>query len=145
MANEPDLRQGATDAETNGWVTYLQQLLADLYTGAIDGIFGPITDGAVRAYQQQHQLLVDGWVGPITWGSLTGEQGGDSGGGGGGEDAVPQDLVTAGAPANFSEWTEEQKAEFFKYSPKEGSPQGEQDEVAVAEISTDSDDGSQTA
>jgi hypothetical protein len=27
MANEPDLRRGATDAETNGWVTYLQQQL----------------------------------------------------------------------------------------------------------------------
>ena len=143
MADEPDLRQGATDAETNGWVTYLQQLLAELYTGAIDGIFGPITDGAVRAYQQAHGLVVDGWVGPVTWGSLTGQQGGGGGGGGGG-DAVPQDLVDAGAPADFSQWTEEQKAEFFKYSPKEGSPEGESDEVAVNEIAG-SDDGSQTA
>jgi peptidoglycan hydrolase-like protein with peptidoglycan-binding domain len=141
MADEPDLRQGSTDAETNGWVTYLQQLLGDLYTGAIDGIFGPITDAAVREYQQKHELVVDGWVGPITWASLTGQQG-DSGGG---EGDVPQDLVSAGAPANFSAWTEEQKAEFFKYAPNEGSPQGESDEVAVAEITTDSEDGGQLA
>jgi hypothetical protein len=144
MANEPDLRQGATDAETNGWVTYLQQLLGHLYTGAVDGIFGPITDRAVREYQQQHQLVVDGWVGPITWGSLTGQQG-DGGDGSAGQDGVPQDLVAAGAPANFSQWTEEQKAEFFKYAPKEGTAQGESDEVTVAEIPTDSEEEGRTA
>lgn len=80
MANEPDLRQGATDEETGGYVTYLQQLLGDYYTGQIDGIFGPITDDAVRRYQQDKGLTVDGWVGPITWGVLTGESGGDQGG-----------------------------------------------------------------
>lgn len=79
MANEPDLRQGATDDETGGYVTYLQQLLGEYYTGQIDGIFGPITDDAVRRYQQDKGLTVDGWVGPITWGSLTGESGGGDG------------------------------------------------------------------
>jgi peptidoglycan hydrolase-like protein with peptidoglycan-binding domain len=80
VANEPDLRQGATDEETGGYVTYLQQLLADYYTGQVDGIFGPITDAAVRQYQQDKGLTVDGWVGPITWGVLTGESGGGEGG-----------------------------------------------------------------
>lgn len=80
MANEPDLRQGATDADTGGYVTYLQQLLGDYYTGTVDGIFGPITDEAVRRYQQDNGLTVDGWVGPITWGVLTGESGGQAGG-----------------------------------------------------------------
>jgi peptidoglycan hydrolase-like protein with peptidoglycan-binding domain len=32
-----------------------------------DGIFGPITERAVRAYQKRHDLQVDGIVGPKTW------------------------------------------------------------------------------
>jgi len=32
-----------------------------------DGIFGPITEGAVRAFQQSRRLQVDGIVGNQTW------------------------------------------------------------------------------
>ena len=37
---------------------------------AVDGIFGPLTDTAVRAYQQRASVAVDGIVGPETWQAL---------------------------------------------------------------------------
>jgi peptidoglycan hydrolase-like protein with peptidoglycan-binding domain len=52
-------------------VQTLQYLLrARGHTVTVDGIFGPATNAAVRAFQQQKGLTVDGIVGPHTWSAL---------------------------------------------------------------------------
>ncbi|MFJ1972909.1 peptidoglycan-binding protein [Streptomyces sp. NPDC087903] len=40
--------------------------------GAIDGMFGPLTMGAVERFQKRARLQVDGIVGPRTWKALRG-------------------------------------------------------------------------
>jgi peptidoglycan hydrolase-like protein with peptidoglycan-binding domain len=63
----PLVRKG----DQNHPVKTLQYLLrARGHTVTVDGIFGPKTDAAVRAFQQQKGLAVDGIVGPNTWGAL---------------------------------------------------------------------------
>lgn len=61
----PELGNGCTGGE----VSALQQALqkAGLYTGPIDGQFGPNTEAGVRAYQTQRGVTVDGVVGDQTW------------------------------------------------------------------------------
>ncbi|WP_344009314.1 peptidoglycan-binding protein [Streptomyces thermospinosisporus] len=38
--------------------------------GDIDGIYGPLTERAVKRLQKKYDLVVDGIVGPHTWGAL---------------------------------------------------------------------------
>ena len=52
-------------------VRTLQQLLrARNHPVAVDGIFGPNTEAAVKAFQQSKGLAADGIVGPQTWPKL---------------------------------------------------------------------------
>src|SRR5204863_9226603 len=52
-------------------VRTLQYLLrARGHAVVVDGIFGPSTEAAVRAFQQEKHLAVDGIVGPNTWSAL---------------------------------------------------------------------------
>jgi peptidoglycan hydrolase-like protein with peptidoglycan-binding domain len=52
-------------------VQTLQYLLrARGHNVTVDGIFGPVTAAAVRAFQQQEGLAIDGIVGPATWSAL---------------------------------------------------------------------------
>ncbi|MCL2350996.1 MAG: peptidoglycan-binding protein, partial [Firmicutes bacterium] len=55
-------------------VVELQTLLASrgFSPGPADGIFGPLTQNAVLAFQRANGLAADGIVGPITWGVLLG-------------------------------------------------------------------------
>ncbi|GAA3820549.1 hypothetical protein GCM10022403_062460 [Streptomyces coacervatus] len=45
---------------------------AGISPGGIDGMFGPLTQGAVKRIQQRAGLEVDGLVGPRTWKALRG-------------------------------------------------------------------------
>ncbi|MDT0269610.1 peptidoglycan-binding protein [Streptomyces sp. DSM 44915] len=62
------LRQGSSGAA----VSRLQRALTAALgrTVSADGQFGPLTDQAVREYQDSRGLGVDGQVGPLTWGAL---------------------------------------------------------------------------
>jgi peptidoglycan hydrolase-like protein with peptidoglycan-binding domain len=52
-------------------VRTLQDLLrARGHAVTVDGVFGPATEAAVRAFQQERHLAVDGVVGPLTWAAL---------------------------------------------------------------------------
>jgi Putative peptidoglycan binding domain len=64
----PVLRRGSTGAA----VRCLQATLND-WGGArltVDGVFGPVTEGAVIRFQKAHGLVVDGVVGNQTWTAL---------------------------------------------------------------------------
>lgn len=65
----PLLREGARSS----YVRFLQNLLQSKFipTGNIDGIFGSQTLNAVRSFQQENNLTVDGIVGDNTWNALT--------------------------------------------------------------------------
>ena len=63
----PIVEQGDRDHP----VRTLQHLLrARGKTVTVDGVFGPKTDAAVRAFQKDKNLTQDGDVGPLTWAAL---------------------------------------------------------------------------
>jgi peptidoglycan hydrolase-like protein with peptidoglycan-binding domain len=62
---EPLLKKGSTGEA----VRQLQQALTDLgyHPGAADGQFGGKTEAAVKKFQGDREITVDGIVGDITW------------------------------------------------------------------------------
>lgn len=74
LQHRPVLRLGSSDhGEPTGPVHILQQLLGKHdWPLKVDGEFGPLTDAAVRLFQKDRKLVVDGRVGPKTWNELGG-------------------------------------------------------------------------
>lgn len=101
VPQEVEAQQVVTLGDRGGYVWELQGRLQFLgfYHGKIDGIFGQATYWAVRNFQHQFGIKVDGVVGPQTkeklwratrnWKGSTGQQApGPAGGGGGGKSAA---------------------------------------------------------
>lgn len=67
------LRQGSTGSEVR-LAQYLLRVISVYYQQVppieIDGIFGPATENAVRAFQRMQGLSADGIIGPLTWEAL---------------------------------------------------------------------------
>jgi peptidoglycan hydrolase-like protein with peptidoglycan-binding domain len=67
----PTLARGATDRSVTGLQQGLKKYSptpgAPTDPGAIDGYFGPKVEAAVRAYQGDRGVVVDGIVGDKTW------------------------------------------------------------------------------
>ena len=67
------LRNGSRGEEVRLIQTYLNAIrrnVPSIPQLAVDGIFGPNTENAVRAFQRHFGLSADGIVGPITWAEL---------------------------------------------------------------------------
>ncbi len=65
MAN-PVLKRGSKGERVLGLQSGLKQELG-YNVGAIDGVFGPSTENAVKEFQKERGLVADGIVGQNTW------------------------------------------------------------------------------
>ena len=65
------VRKGSKGDAVKEMQSLLQRLGYDLGPCGVDGDFGRMTEKAVKAFQQDHGLKVDGIVGPKTWMALT--------------------------------------------------------------------------
>lgn len=68
----PILKKGAKGEQVKALQALLIGYGYDCGPEGVDGSFGSSTDKAVRKYQKDHGLEVDGSVGPATWKSLLG-------------------------------------------------------------------------
>jgi peptidoglycan hydrolase-like protein with peptidoglycan-binding domain len=70
--SQPTIQEGSQGPVVR-WAQYLL-VRRTLSYSQIDGVFGPVTKTAVEEFQQSSGLVVDGVVGPATWGALGGDR-----------------------------------------------------------------------
>src|SRR5262249_42107188 len=58
------LRRGCEGEDVRRWQHF--RLGQELLEGSVDGVFGPLTEKATKAFQRKRKLTVDGMVGPQT-------------------------------------------------------------------------------
>ena len=68
------LRRGSKGDDVRECQGILARLGYDLGKCGVDGDFGKCTEAAVRKYQKERGLTVDGIVGPMTWAALIKEE-----------------------------------------------------------------------
>ena len=69
-ANHRQISQGSSGTDVSTMQTYLIHMGYHCGDRGVDGIFGSATKAAVRAFQADHGLQVDGICGPKTWAAL---------------------------------------------------------------------------
>lgn len=67
---EPTLRQGSTSSDVELLQRRLAQVSRAYFNGPFTGYYGELTEAAVRRFQQDQGLLVDGIYGPNTRNAL---------------------------------------------------------------------------
>jgi hypothetical protein len=68
------LRMGDAGPVVEEWQQVLLAAGHSLRHYGADGQFGPLTASATRSYQAERELVADGIVGPITWGTVEGPE-----------------------------------------------------------------------
>jgi hypothetical protein len=66
----PTIRKGNVSSVVKEMQTMLDKLGYNLGICGIDGDYGKATEAAVKEFQRDHQLVVDGVCGPMTWDAL---------------------------------------------------------------------------
>ena len=66
----PTIRRGSKGKEVEELQTMLYKLGYDIGVAGIDGDYGRNTEKAVKTFQEDHRLTVDGVCGPMTWDEL---------------------------------------------------------------------------
>lgn len=69
-SNHRQVAQGSSGADVSTMQTYLIKMGYHCGDRGADGVFGSATRAAVRAFQADHGLMVDGICGPKTWSAL---------------------------------------------------------------------------
>ena len=66
----PTIRRGSKGNDVAECQTMLYKLGYNIGPSGIDGDYGKNTEAAVREFQRDHKLTVDGVCGPMTWDAL---------------------------------------------------------------------------